>query len=105
MSTESRSAHLFIKEWSDYRGLSDEKIGVLLGKDRTTIFKWRTQQSRLDPEKIADLADVLDCQPAELWRPPPSTSRPSVDAMLKDAPDELVQKAADVAAILLKTGQ
>jgi hypothetical protein len=27
-----------------------------------------------------------------------------VDALLKDAPDDLVQKAAEVAAILLKTG-
>lgn len=86
-------ARLFIAEWIEFRGLSDEKVANRIGVARETIWKWRTQPQRLDPNKLAALAEALDIEPQELWFPP---SRPSLDAMVRDAPDDLHATAADI---------
>jgi len=102
MVTKIRSAaraHLYISEWMEHRGLSDDQIGNRLGVGRTSVWRWRTQQHRLNPEKIAALAEALDVEPQELWRPP---ARRSVDALLRDAPDELHETAVDIVERLLK---
>lgn len=88
-----QAAHLYIKEWLDYRGLSDEKAAGRLGVARETVWKWRTQPRRLTRDKIASLAVILDIEPEELYRPP---NRPSLDAMVKDQPEEVQKMAADI---------
>jgi transcriptional regulator with XRE-family HTH domain len=99
-----RPARLYLEEWFGYRELNDEKIAARIGVDRTTVWKWRDNQSRLDPDKIAALAEALNCEPEQLWRMPPRPDRPSVDAMLKDAPDDVVRKAVEMISILRRTG-
>lgn len=98
---QRRRAHLYIDEWFAHRGLNDEKVGARLGLDRTTVWKWRKNQSRLDPAKMDALAEALDIEPHELYRPPTS---PSLDAIAKDYPDDLKQKAAEIVRLLGKTG-
>jgi len=83
------------------RGLTDEKLAGRLGVSRQTVWKWQGQQHRLTPGKIAQLANALDIEPEDLWRTP---SRPSVDALLADAPDETVQKAIEMIGILRRSG-
>lgn len=85
--------HLYIEEWFKARGLNDEKVGNRIGVDRATVFRWRKEQHRLNPEKIAALADALDLEPQELWRPP---ERPSLDALVRDSSDDVVNMAFDI---------
>lgn len=85
--------HLYIEEWMAYRGLSDERLANRLGVARETVTRWRGQQHRLNPDKIAAIASALDCDPTELWRPP---DRPSLDAIMKDAPKDVQDMAADI---------
>lgn len=85
--------HLYIEEWFRERGLNDEKVGNRIGVDRATVFRWRKEQHRLNPEKIAALAEALDLEPQELWRPP---TRPSLDALVKDSSDDVVNMAFDI---------
>jgi DNA-binding Xre family transcriptional regulator len=96
-----RRQHLYIAEWMEHRSLSDQKLADRVGVDRVTVTRWRTQQHRLDPGKIAALAEALDCEPEDLWRLP---TRPSIDAMLKNESDEMVKRAMEVITILRKTG-
>lgn len=98
---QRRRAHLYIDEWFEHRGLNDAKVAAKLEIDRTTVWKWRTNPSRLDPGKMEALAAALDIEPAELYRPP---TRPSLDAITKDFPDDLQQKAAEIVRLLGKTG-
>lgn len=98
-----RRGHLYIAEWMEERGLSDEKLAKKLGVARETVTRWRNQQHRLNPDKIANIAAALDLEPWQLFAPPAPSNRPSIDALLRDASDDLVQRAAEVAAILLKT--
>lgn len=90
---QKRKLHLYVKEWMDHRGLSDERVANRLGVARETIFRWRTEQHRLNPEKLAQLAAALDMEPQEFYRPP---GQVSLDALLVGAPDDLRDTAVDI---------
>ena len=81
-----KARRLFILEWMEHRGISDEQMAGRIGVARETVTRWRTHQHRLNPEKIAALAHALDIEPEELWRPPGGVS---LNQLVKDAPDEL----------------
>ena len=79
---------------------TDETLGEVMGKSRTTVWRWRTEQNRLNPKKIFALAKAIGCEPEDFWRMP---GRPSLDSVAKDASDEAVQKAVEILKIILKT--
>lgn len=87
----------------NHRGLSDEGLAAKLGVDRVTVTRYRNQQHRLNPDKQAAIAKALDIEPSELWYPP--TGRPSIDALLRGAPDEAVEKLAAFAATIAPKGR
>ena len=99
-----RRLHLYIEEWMNVRGLSDERLAGRLNVARETVTRYRNEQHRLNPDKIAAIAEALDLEPTELWRPPDASNRPSIDAILRDAPTEAVEKVAELAILLAKTG-
>lgn len=68
------------------KGLSDEQVAVTLGNNRETVFRWRTDQKRLNPYKLQDLAGAIGVEPEDFYRPP---EQPSLDAMAKKADPEL----------------
>ena len=84
--------HLFIAEWMAARDLSDQALGDKMGVPRQTVYRWRTQEHRLDARKMAEIAKALDVEQTDLWRAP---SRRSVDAMLSSATPEQVQDTID----------
>lgn len=98
---QGRRAHLYIDEWFEERGLNDTKVGERLGLHRSTIFKWRGNPSRLDPEKMAALAEALDIEITQLYRPPAEIS---LDEIAKDFTSDMKQTAADIVMRLGKTG-
>lgn len=97
---KSAVAHLYIDEWMEDLGLTDEKVGERMGTSRTTVWRWRTEQHRLNPQKIADLAAGMGVDVCDLWRHP---SRPSLDSLVKDLPDAEVRRMANAVRALLKT--
>ena len=94
-----RRQHLYVSEWRESKGLTVERVGERLGVDRVTVWRWETQQNRLNPEKLAALAHAIGCEPEDFWRPP---ERPSLDALVKQAPDDLYRTAYDVVSRLTK---
>lgn len=93
-----RRAHLYVKEWMDHRGLSDEQVANRLGKARETIWRWRKEQHRLNPEKLGALAEALDMDARDFYRPP---SQPSLDALVAGETAEVQQMAADIVRRLI----
>jgi transcriptional regulator with XRE-family HTH domain len=68
--------HLYIEEWMENRGLNDGGLGSRMGVSATTVWRWRNEQHRLDPPKIAAIANALDLEdPRDLFRPP---TRPGI---------------------------
>jgi transcriptional regulator with XRE-family HTH domain len=98
-----RPTWLFIAEWMAKRGLSDQTLGAALDVSRQTVYRWRTEQHRLDPGKQARIAKALQVEPEELWRPP---GRQSIDAILKSATDDQVAGMAGfVELFMIKSGE
>jgi transcriptional regulator with XRE-family HTH domain len=93
--------HLYLVEHRKARGVSPEEMAGRLGISRQSVHRWEREQHRMTPDKQAAYAEALGIEPADLWRPP---DKPSIDAMLTKASDDLRQKAAEMIAILLKTG-
>ena len=83
---KGRRQHLYIREWMEFRSLSDETLANRMNVARQTVYRWRKEQWRLDPDKITAIAEALDTDPRSLWGPP---TRPSIDAITKGLPDEI----------------
>jgi transcriptional regulator with XRE-family HTH domain len=91
--------HLYIREWIDHFGLSDDAVAGRVGRARETIWRWANEQHRLNPEKIAALAHALDIEPEDFWRLP---ARRSVDAILKNQTDEMNETVVDIVQRLIR---
>jgi transcriptional regulator with XRE-family HTH domain len=100
MATKPRSVrwHLHIDEWMAFRGLSDEDVAEKLGVARETVWRWSNEQHRLNPDKMAKLAAVLDITAPQLYYPP---GRRSIDAILTGADKETHDAAVDIVARLV----
>jgi plasmid maintenance system antidote protein VapI len=61
---------LYIEEHMRALYLSDTELAAHLNVRRETVFRWRTEQHRLNPDKITAIADALGLNPADLWSPP-----------------------------------
>lgn len=91
--------HLYISEWIKAKHLSDERVAARMGVDRSTIYRWRHEQWRLDHPKMSALADALGINVEDLYRPP---TRPSIDAVLANAPDEIYETTLELARRLTR---
>lgn len=91
---------MYIEEWMKELGWTDETLASKLNTNRVTVYRWRTEQHRLNPQKISAIAEAIGRQPEDLWRLP---HRPSIDGMLRDASDDLAKKATEVIDILLRS--
>jgi transcriptional regulator with XRE-family HTH domain len=96
-----RKRRLFLKEHREAKKVSAETLAGRLEIDRVSVHRWEREPNRLTPDKQAAYAHALGLEPEDLWRPP---EQPSVDALLAQASDDLRRKAAEMVAILLKTG-
>lgn len=94
-----RQKWLFIKEHMDANNVSDDKAAKEIGVARETVYRWHTEQWRLDPGKIAQLAKAVGIKPGEFYSPP---GRRSLDAIVQDAPDEVHEMAVDIVERLVK---
>lgn len=92
---------LFLKEHREAKKVGPEVMAGRLNIDRVSVHRWEREPQRMTPGKQEAYAHALGLEPEDLWRPP---GTPSVDSLLARAPDELRQKAAEMVAILLKTG-
>jgi len=94
-----RRQHLYLAEWREHLNLSPQKVADRLGVSRETVWRWENEQHRLNPEKIAALADAYDIEPEQFWRLP---TRPSIDAMVKDQDQNTHETAVDLIRSLVK---
>lgn len=86
---------LYLKEHREARGISPEAMAGRLEIERESVYRWEREQRRLNPEKLAAYAHALgdEVQLEDLFRMP---GRPSIDAMIKNAPESVQTMAADI---------
>lgn len=98
-------ARHFLREWRDYRKLSQEALGERLDppKDRTLISKIERGNVSLTEEAIYEFAHALDIEPGWLWvRPDVIMSQKKVMDALENVPDERKAEIAHAVVTILK---
>lgn len=88
-----RPHRLFLAEWREYRGLSQDALGNRLGVSDVTVSRWETGKRRPDLNAQAAIAEALDIEPVDLFRDP---HRPSADALLRDQAPEIWDEAIKI---------
>ena len=94
--------HLYVREWLDFRDVSPEALANRLGVARESVYRWLREPKRIDPLKQAQIASALDIEPIDLWRLP--STRPSLDAMVKEADDQTFDLAVEMVKRIAKGG-
>jgi transcriptional regulator with XRE-family HTH domain len=92
--------HVYLTEHMEKLGLSDETLANRLDVSRQTVWRWQKETWRLDPPKMAALAEAMDLEgPGALFLPP---ERPSLDAILVDAPQDIYDALVEHARKLVR---
>lgn len=94
-----RRRYLFLGEWREARGFTQEAVADRLDVDKNTVARWEQQKGTRKPDidVIAALAEVYDIEPADFYSAPDD---PSPESMLRKAPDDL---RASVVTILRRS--
>lgn len=95
-----RPRRLFIKEWQEHWDISAEAMASRLGIERESYYRLLREPRRINLERLEQLADAMGhhMEPTDFYRPP---SRPSLDAMVENAPDNLRETAVDIVKRLI----
>jgi len=80
--------YLYLGEWREARGLTQEQVGERLDVDKNTVARWEQQKGNRKPDIdiVAALAEVYDIEPQEFYNAPDS---PSADTILRKAPTDI----------------
>ncbi len=85
-----RTIRLFIAEWRDEKGLTQQQLADRLGTSDVTVSRWETRKRQCDTDAQQAIAEALGIEWQDLFRHP---DRPSADALLRDQPQEVVEQA------------
>lgn len=84
---------LYLKEHRKAAGVSAVAMAGRLGIERESVYRQEREPRRVDSEKQADWAAALNIEPEALWSPP---GTPSVDNLLRAAPEDVQIMATDI---------
>ena len=82
-----RAPKLYLAEWRDDKGLTQQALADRLNTSDVTISRWETGKRRPDIDAQEAIAEALGIEAVDLRRHP---AQPSADALLRDQPPELV---------------
>lgn len=81
-----RPARIYLKEWVEYRGLTYEQLAGRLETSKSVISKLANHRQRYNQDWLERIAWALDCEVAQLYRPP---TAPTADELLAQmSPDD-----------------
>jgi transcriptional regulator with XRE-family HTH domain len=100
--TPRRRRRIYLAERRDAKGLTQAQLGERLGVTDMTVSRWEREASKLSTDVMAAIAEALDCEPEDLYRPP---DYESLDAILRGAPADIREKALEMARILVRKGR
>ena len=88
-----RPAHVYLREWLEYRGLNAEQLAGRLDTSKSVVSKLINGHQRYNQDWLEQIAYALDCEVPELYRPP---NAPTANELLSKMPPEVQQTAINV---------
>jgi transcriptional regulator with XRE-family HTH domain len=92
---------VYIREWRESRGLTQQQLAERLDTDSGTVSRYETGKRRLDAPIMNDIAFALDVDVPDLYRHP---DQPSADALLRGAPQHVVESTIAFIQTLRRAG-
>lgn len=81
---------LFLAEWRERRGLSQDQLAERIGTTKASVSRWEGGKRDVTGEVLSSIAWALNLSPIQLFRHPDELS---LDEMLAAAPPTLRRKA------------
>lgn len=94
-----RPAHVYLREWLEYRGLTAEQLALRLDISKGTVSKLENGKQRYNQDILERIAYALNCEVPELYRLPQA---PTANELLAKMPPEIRQTAMSVLIDLAK---
>jgi transcriptional regulator with XRE-family HTH domain len=96
-----RPPRVFLREWREAKRLTQEQLAGRLDVSGVTVHRWETSQVFMNTNVLAAVAEALDIEFLDIFRPP---ERPSADALLADQSPEVHRQAMEIIKTIRKTG-
>jgi transcriptional regulator with XRE-family HTH domain len=102
-----RPRRIFLQEWREFRGLTQEQLGERLEPPvaNMTVSRWERatrggsgQVAQMNAGVLAAVAEALDIEPQDLYRHP---NQPSADEMLRGSSESVQNQAFRVIEALV----
>lgn len=88
-----RAFRLYLSEWRESKGLTQEQLAQRLGTTGVTISRWETGKRKPDMNAQAAFAEALGIDLTDLRHHPDT---PTADQLLRDQPPEVVAQALNL---------
>jgi transcriptional regulator with XRE-family HTH domain len=88
-----RAARHYVRQWREYRGLTQEQLAERVGKSRGLISQIEAASTDLTEDMIYSLADAFHCAPWDILR-----VNPMMEGLVVDIADALRGQPADIQA-------
>jgi transcriptional regulator with XRE-family HTH domain len=92
-----RVRRLYIMQWREHRGMTQEQLADRLGTTSMTVSRWERGAVALNTTVMSELADALGIEPEDLYHHPDS---PSPNALLRGQPREVLDQAIRIITAL-----
>ena len=90
-----RPRHLFLQEWREKRGLTQQQVADRVGTSSMTVSRWERQTGSHKPDidVLAALAEAYQIEPQDFYHHPDT---PNPEALLRDQPPEIKEQAINI---------
>lgn len=90
-----RQRRVYLQEWRESRGLTQQQVADRLGTSSMTISRWERQAGSHKPniDVLAALAEAYQIEPQDFYHHPDT---PSPEALLRDQPREIQEQAITI---------
>lgn len=96
---------LFLREHRVAKGISATEMGGRIGMERESVYRLEKGTEKSKAKWQLPYAEALGIEPERLRWPPEALPVESLDAMVKDAPEDIRKLAADIVRRLVAGGR
>lgn len=80
--------HVYLREWRKHLKVGAIAMAERLEIERESYYRLEREPGKLSVAEVIELASAMGIEPTQLFHPPETAARPSIDAMVEDLDDD-----------------
>ncbi len=85
---------MFLREWREHVGLTQEQLADRLETTKGTISRWENKARKMSLETAAAVCEALGISPGAIYHTPPVKGAASVEDKIATAPDDIREETS-----------